>query len=299
MKRSLGLFRTRLLQLLRGRFRRAYEDILECMTPYVAVIRSGCVFYLPPRQRAHGLSRELIISLTSYRPRFGTLAHTLRCLVSQTVKPDRVILWISQEDAPFLPKSVTKLQRYGVDIRTTEDIGSYKKIIPALLAFPDAIIVTADDDIFYEADWLEALVSGWNGEPKQIVCHRAHKITLNDNGLPRPYNEWILNVRESRVSTSLFPTAGRGALFPPGSLAHNVTDHNLFLRLCPNADDLWLYWMSRKAGATFKPVAPPRPCVTWPGSQTIGLYTHNMFAGGNDEKIRNLVVEFGFPNLDS
>ena len=288
-----------MLGRLTGRPRRAYEVLSNFARPYRAVLESYRLFYSKKPQRAHALDSELIVSLTSHRPRFGTLAHTLRCLVSQTMKPDRVILWISNEDAPFLPRNITRLRRHGLDIRTTEDIGPYKKIIPALLAFPEAIIVTADDDIFYEADWLEALVDGWDGKANRIICHRAHRITLDHRGLPRPYSEWIFNVSEPRKSSNLFATSGRGALFPPGSLVAAVTDKTKFLSLCPNADDLWLYWMSRKAGAVYKLVQTPKGLVNWPGSQKVSLYSHNRGPSGNDEKIRNLVAEFGFPSFDT
>ena len=39
--------------------------------------------------RPHGLAAELVVSLTSYPPRFGTLAHTLKSLWRQNVKADR------------------------------------------------------------------------------------------------------------------------------------------------------------------------------------------------------------------
>ena len=229
--------------------------------------------------------REVIVSLTSYRPRFGTLALTLYCLLSQTVAPDRVLLWLSEDDARQLPGKVTKLRSHGLDIRTTEDIGSYKKIIPALLAFPDAIIVTADDDIFYEAHWLEALLSAWDGQVDQILCHRAHRIMLDGRGFPRPYSEWMLDTRELQELVTLFPTGVRGVLYPPGALAAAVIDKKAFLRRCPNADDLWLYWMARQAGSTCKLTEIWAPCVPWPGSQDVGLHNDNLIAGGNDRKI--------------
>ena len=113
------------------------------------------------RPVSHGLSNELIVSLTSYAARFGTLGLTLRCLLTQSVKPDRVILWLAPEDIVRLPMPIRALTRHGLDIRETRDLRSYTKIIPALRAFPDAIIVTADDDLFYERHWLLALVRAW------------------------------------------------------------------------------------------------------------------------------------------
>lgn len=282
---------------VKGRLSRLREKIRETSAPYRAVAECHRRFWFAPQQKSHGLQNELIVSLTSYRPRFATLALSLRCLLSQTVAPDRVLLWLAEEDARVVPSNVKRLQGRGLDIRLTEDIGSYKKIIPTLVAFPEAIIVTADDDIFYEADWLEALVGAWDGYPNQVVCHRAHCMLLGEDGLPRPYAEWMSNAATSQQAGQLFPTAGRGALFPPGALSPAVTDKRTFLELCPNADDLWLYWMSRKAGARYKLVKKQRPIIMWPGSQHVALYDNNRLPTGNDQKIANLIAEFGFPGF--
>ncbi len=45
----------------------------------------------------------------------------------------------------------------GLTIDWCEDIKSYKKLIPTLKKYPDAIIVTADDDLIYDNKWLEQL----------------------------------------------------------------------------------------------------------------------------------------------
>src|SRR5579864_6248399 len=96
----------------------------------------------------HGLPGTLVVSLTSYPPRFPTVALTLRCLLTQSIKPDHVILWIAHADEARLPPEVLALRALGLEIRSTEDLRSFKKIVPALRDFPDAFIVTADDDVY-------------------------------------------------------------------------------------------------------------------------------------------------------
>src|ERR1700690_1105707 len=86
--------------------------------------------------KAHGLPGALIVSLTSIPRRFGSLHFTLRCLLDQTVAADAVILWLSAEDLDRLPASVTSLGASGLTIRTAPDTGSYRKIMPALSAYP-------------------------------------------------------------------------------------------------------------------------------------------------------------------
>jgi protein O-GlcNAc transferase len=109
-------------------------------------------------QTNHNLPSKLIVSLTSYPPRFGKLHLTLKCLVNQTVKPDVVVLWIAHQDMNMLPEAVLKYERQGlISINACNDYKVYKKIIPTLKSFPEAFIVTPDVDLYYPKWWLDTL----------------------------------------------------------------------------------------------------------------------------------------------
>ena len=254
-------------------------------------------FDAPLKQHPHSLPGELILSLTSYGPRFKSLQPTLECLLCQSVKADRVILWVAHEDLALLPKTVVALTARGLEIRETSDTGPYKKIIPALREFPAAFIVTADDDLYYSPDWLKELVESWDGDRKQIVCHRAHFIRVNEKGALLPYNEWKQCVKKPKTSPILFPTGGAGVLYPPESLAREALDESLFMGLAPRADDLWLYWMGRRAGAHYKLARRMHGILTWPGTQKTALRDENQGQNGNDIKIANLIRHYGCPSL--
>lgn len=244
--------------------------------------------------RPHGRDRTLIITLTSYAARFPTLHLTLRCLLTQSVRPDRVILWLGPDDLRQLPPAVRALEPEGLEIRETEDLRSYTKIIPALKAFPEAILVTADDDVHYERHWLRALLAAWSGKTDQIVCHRAHRFTLREDGTVAPYESWPHDIRHEPRPDLIFPTGVGGVLYPPGALAPEVTDTARFLELAPRADDLWLYWMGRRAGSHYRLVKRRQKLVVWPNSQGRSLYAGNAQAG-NDTQIAPLVACYGLP----
>ena len=62
-------------------------------------------------------------------------------LLQQTLKPDEVILWLSEEQFPNkqLPENLTRLQEFGLSIKwCKDDIKSFKKLIKftTLLVFP-------------------------------------------------------------------------------------------------------------------------------------------------------------------
>ncbi len=271
-----------------------YLHLKEFIKPYLAVAIVKLRMIFPPRQKPHGLPGELIVSLTSYPPRFFTLFPTLQGLLSQTVKADRIILWVSHADFDLLPTKIRALAKSGLEIQVTQDIGSYTKIIPALNKFPGAFIITADDDLYYRASWAEDLVSAWSGSENQIICHRAHQIKLNETGFPIPYTQWDLDIDGPADSVSIFPTSGAGILYPPGSLSPEVLNESSFKTLCPNADDVWLYWMGRKAGSKYKKSEGHHKIVMWPGSQKVALVYENFFGTGNDDKIKKMIHHYGW-----
>ena len=115
---------------------------------------------------------QLIISVTSFSQRIRDVHFTLYSLLTQTLKPDAVVLWLGEEEFPDkennLPQSVLALKRNGLTIKWCKDTGSYKKLIPSLKEYPDDIIVTADDDIYYRPNWLELLYNAYLKEPQYI-----------------------------------------------------------------------------------------------------------------------------------
>lgn len=248
--------------------------------------------------RPHGLSTPLVVSLTSYPPRFGTLAPTLRGILAQSVRPDATILWLADGDADRLPPEVLDLRAKGLEVRETRDLRSYKKIVPALLAFPEATIVTADDDLHYEGGWLAALVEAAQtappGGPPDVICRRAHRMILRD-GQPLPYREWEWSLRRPERNPLVFPTGVTGVLYPPGSLHEEVTCEDLFRDLCPTADDVWLWWMHRLAGATASKIGGRPRLLEWPGSQEVNLRQANLREPGNDRAIAAMMRRYGLP----
>jgi hypothetical protein len=250
----------------------------------------------PPVSKPHGLSAQLIVSLTSYPPRYRTLSKTLKSLLMQTVRADRVILWVAHSDATKLPKNVLELQSNGLEIRTCDDLRSYKKIVPALSCFPNSYIVTADDDLYYDPDWLRTIVGGVVSEQPVIACRRAHRPRFKDNEFA-PYNCWQHDaVTGGLIESCLFPTTGAGAIFPPGSLASEVGDRQIFETLCPDADDIWLFVMALRAGSRFRQVGPGFAQVCWDGSQETSLLESNL-GGGNDRQLRAVLRHFGNPSV--
>lgn len=248
------------------------------------------------RQPNHSLPGKLIISLTSYPARFPTLHLTIRTLLSQSICPDLVVLWLYEPDLEKLPANTQRLIGKSFEVRSVErDIRSYKKLIPPLETHPSAFIVTADDDLYYKRSWLCELVDSYSPGRREIVCHRAHRIVLDHDASIAPYDQWEGEISDSTSGTLIFPTTGGGVLIPPGIFDSEVHDEQVFMTLCPTSDDVWFYFMVRRAGCVCRKIGPPLTCRTWNGSQERALYFENAHQQKNDVAIANLLRRFGNP----
>ncbi len=275
------------------------EKVLSYARPTVRRIKANLSWihtYLPVAAKPHSLPGLLIVSLTSYPPRFPTVYKTLVRLLHQSVKADRTILWIAPQDIGLLPEKVRALQSKGLEIRPAPETGPYKKIIPALQAFPDAFIVTADDDLDYDVHWLRDLLRDWDGRKNQVVFHRGHEIRMNDSGMPGPYAEWAFCIPGPREHGEIFPTGAGGVLYPPHVLHDDVLREADFSRLAPHADDIWLFWMGRRAGATYKKTARKQEIIERQGTQDAALWRENLTNGANDKHIARMIAEYGWPS---
>ena len=240
---------------------------------------------------------KIIVSLTSFPARISTVHQTIESLLKQTKKADKVILWLAPEQFPNkekdLPQKLLNLCDCGLTIDWYHDIKSYKKFIPSLKKYPNDIIVTADDDLIYEKDWLEKLVASYIKYPKNIHCHRAHGITMKDNSLS-PYRQWLWCKKISDESFNNFCTTGAGALYPHHCLHPDAFVQEQFIKLAPTADDIWFWAMAVHNGTRIRIIENANSNLTYvPGTQEGEcLWQENGVSGKNDEQLQNVLEEY-------
>ncbi len=187
----------------------------------------------------------IILSLTSYEERFDDLVISIYSLLNQKIKPDRIILWLSDEydGVNDLPYEITRFIKNGLEIRFVKDIKSYTKAIYAFKEFPNSIIVTADDDIYYPKNWLEKLYYSYIAHSEDIHVHRAHRVKFSGGQLA-PYETWDRHVSEETARFDNFLTGVGGVLYPPNCFTKEVLREDVFLKNSPTADDVWFWVMA-------------------------------------------------------
>lgn len=255
------------------------------------------ISYFPAlkRGRSNDLDRTVVISLTSVPWRFEKLHVVLMSLLWQTERADRVVLWLSEYnlkgervlEADKLPKNLKRMQRKGIEIEFVDDIRSYRKLIPTLERFPDAIIVTADDDTLYPSNWLERLLEGHKSHPEDVVCYRGTRMLIEKDSIA-PYAQWPEYTSCDKPSYLLFAQGGEGALYPPGALHPEVHNREVFMEISPTADDVWfkamvLYNDVRHVKLSEKHQDFQRVHGTQVGGQT--LHHVNNVLGQNDQQV--------------
>lgn len=242
-------------------------------------------------------SKRLIISLTSYPKRFDKLHLVLYSLLNQSLKPNKLILVLSEKEIKkdFVPKKIRFLEQFGLEIKfIKENLRSYGKLIPVLKEFPNYNIITVDDDIIYPRDFLEKIYLKHKEYPKDIICYRAHLIKKENNEL-RSYLEWgKYNYEKIYEGENLFPTGVGGVLYPQNSLNKEVFNSKVFLNICPLADDVWFKAMSLLNKTNCRRVFTKKNIhfVTLRSTQTTSLMSENVNQGKNDEQIKKVFEKY-------
>ncbi len=262
-------------------------------------------YRLPPRRPGTDptarYEHELIVTLTSFPARIHIVRYALYSLLKQSLKPNRLLLWLADSQFPGkerdLPEELLALKSLGLEIRWCEDIKSFKKLIPALREFSEAILVTADDDLYYPRDWLNSLYQSWLDDKSCIHCGGMRQMTWDENGNVNSYGLWTWNLPDGRPAFKNTQLGGYGALYPPRSLHSDVANAGLLARLSPTADDLWFWAMAVRAGTKIRLIQKNRQqTVLIPDSlATPRLWSQNHSGGGNDVCFTNLL--HAFPEL--
>ena len=243
-------------------------------------------------------SVPLIASLTSYPARIETVDVAIKSILCQTMKPDRLILWLAEEQFPGretdLPAQLLALRDFGLEIRWCDDLLSHKKYYYAMQFFPQAAIMTFDDDLIYYPDTIEDLYRMHVRFPERVIATRAHRMRFDAGGALVPYETWEMCVSEplGEPQRGLFSTSGAGTLYPPRCMHPLLFDRTTLLETCAHADDVWLKCMQVMKGTNVVLARPDRPLQYIDGTQEVGLAQDNLLQGGNDVQLRAVFKAF-------
>lgn len=201
------------------------------------------------------MNKQVIVSLTSFPAAISYAVGAVKSILAGSVLPDKVVLYLTFEQfgSEGLPAELTELAQQNpvFEIRDyPRDIRSYRKLVPTLADFPEATIITVDDDVDYSPDLVKDLLALHERFPEAVLANRAKEINLG-----KPYRKWHkyrwynFLFKRYHLSYRVLQTGCGGVLYPPHSLKADMIDERLFTDYAPTADDIW-FWAAAVANGT-------------------------------------------------
>lgn len=259
------------------------------------------------RPRDLGIQSQVHVNLTSYPARIENVYRVIRSLQKQTIRVDKIILWLAKSEFPQLqdnlPKDLLSLIGADFDIKWCEDdLKPHKKYFYALKDFPDAVNITVDDDIYYQNDTIESLLISYLRFPYAVSANRAHRMIYYRTKGFAPYKNWQRDVKDcTNPSMELIPTGVGGVLYPPRIFDSNVFDILKIKKCCLYADDLWLKIQEIMRGIPVISTPDKIKLNFIEDSQNTALWKSNDTNNQNDFQLREIINEYKKEgmNLDS
>jgi hypothetical protein len=230
---------------------KAVNKLLSAWNMFMrACMRYMYPFYCKKNPIINGITdreydENIVISLTSFPARMDSIGLTIESLLRQSMKPNRIILWLTKEENPTLeiPNQIKKYIDLGLEVRfSDENLKPHNKSFHTARICSDSIIITADDDILYSEKFVERLYKSYqNSDKKTVICELAHEITIGENKKPRDYDKWnIESIGKTGPSDLLLAKGVGGVLYPRGFFRDIYFDIETIKETCLMADDLWL-----------------------------------------------------------
>lgn len=241
-----------------------------------------------------GISLPVIVSLTTYSKRVATVDRVICTMLNQTVNVSKVILYLSKVDfansEEKLPEQLLNYVGDRFEICFCDDIGPHTKYYYAMQQYPESIIITVDDDIYYPSDIVETLLNSYMKYNYAVSAMRGHLIEVDNDGNILPYNQWKNQYKGvGHTSMALFATGVGGVLYPPGCMSNELFNLDSIKSLCPKADDLWLKIMQIISNTPVVLASPSNPLKYIENTQQDGLWHTNVSESLNDKQLHSIL----------
>ncbi len=242
--------------------------------------------------------KEIIVSMTSFPPRMNTIRWTLESVIRQSMKPNRIEIWLCEEEFPDreIPEVLKEFEKKGVEVFFTPlNLKPHKKCFHTAQHHKNSIIITLDDDILYSEDVVKRLYEGYlQSDRHSVICELAHEMLLTEDGRLKRYEEWNCEAKGIKGPSNMLMAIGAGGiLYPAGFFSDDYFDMKAIKDCCLMADDLWLKFVGiRNQYPVLKTKRYAKNVYCVKGSQAVSLSEKNNGKGQNNISLSRLVEKY-------
>ena len=100
------------------------------------------------------MQEEIIVSMTTWKPRMHNIPVVLDTIYAQTVRPDKVVVNLAYDEV--IPEDVLSyINEHQIEVNYVPNTKVYKKFLPTLLKYPEACVINIDDDCIFPQNMIE------------------------------------------------------------------------------------------------------------------------------------------------
>lgn len=247
--------------------------------------------YLTKKSVESSKKSDIIVSFTSFPARINNVWQVVECMLRQSYQPNKIILWLSEDQFPCeedIPQNLLERQNDIFEIhRVPDDFKSHKKYYYTSLQYPDDLIFLIDDDIYYDTHLIERVMKAHLKYPNAIIANYASCVGYKEDGCLAPYASWQSFAYKHKISDVFFGSGG-GTLFKPSMMYCDLTKIDMALKLTPTADDIWLNAMARLAKIPVV-VISNNIILSIYSKDNINLSDSNIGDSKNDVQLANII----------
>lgn len=161
---------------------------------------------------------DAVISLTSHKERLGFVSKVIQSILNGSSKNIKVVLTVYKDDVKYISCDLQKLINNLTCeiIITNEDIGPHKKYFYTMQKYKTENIITIDDDVLYEHDFVKSLVDASIKNPNVVCARRVHLICCDESRRALDNSNWKFEYKNiEQPSMLLYASGVGGVLYPP------------------------------------------------------------------------------------
>lgn len=188
--------------------------------------------------------KNVIVSMTTIPARKKRLLQNLPAILGQSYKFSKLVINIddnlTDDDYEFYESLKEKDERIIIN-KAEAKWRSCNKLLPTINMFPDDIIITVDDDVYYPIDCVKYLVDGYKKNANCVIAHEVNPIKLSrDKTFVSYINGYDIKIDQTQCGKYL----SNCCLFPPHIFDWtDLYDYDKMMHCTDGAhDELW-FWV--------------------------------------------------------